>query len=43
MAAGDPRTGMDTLRDVYAKHRIPLHEEALLTTLLDDLSHLRIH
>lgn len=42
-AAGDPHTGTDALRDLYAEHRVPLHEEALLTTLLDDLSHLRIH
>jgi uncharacterized protein (TIGR02679 family) len=37
------RTDRDPLRDLYAEHRVPLHEEALLTTLLEDLSRLRIH
>ncbi|MDV9169021.1 TIGR02679 domain-containing protein [Streptomyces sp. W16] len=38
---GDQSLGLDTLRDLYEEHRIPIHEEALLTTLLDDLSHPR--
>ncbi|MFF3375420.1 TIGR02679 domain-containing protein [Streptomyces sp. NPDC002680] len=35
---GDQRVGVDTLRGLYEQHRIPIHEEALLTTLLEDLS-----
>ncbi|MFC9846256.1 TIGR02679 domain-containing protein [Streptomyces sp. NPDC060223] len=34
-------SGLDALRRLYAEHRIPLHEEALLTSLLDDLSPMR--
>ncbi|MFJ9564831.1 DUF2399 domain-containing protein [Streptomyces fuscichromogenes] len=39
-ATADQPSGLDALRGLYAAHHIPLHEEALLTSLLDDLSRL---
>ncbi|MFC8663415.1 MULTISPECIES: DUF2399 domain-containing protein [Streptomyces] len=38
---GHQSVGMDTLRDLYEEHRVSIHEVALLTTLIDDLSHPR--
>ncbi|WP_405958908.1 hypothetical protein [Streptomyces phaeochromogenes] len=42
-ATGDQGTGMDALHDLYTEHCIPQHEEALLTTLLGDLSHMWVN
>lgn len=36
---GDRRADVDAFRGLYAEHRTPLHEEVLLTDLLDGLSH----
>lgn len=35
-------SGVDALRELHAENCIPLHEEALLTSLLDDLSDRRV-
>lgn len=37
-ADGDEETRLRQLRELYARHRIPLHEEALLDQLLTDLA-----
>ena len=39
--AGDEGSPLDQLRELYARHRTPVHEEALLDQLLTDLTEAR--
>ncbi|MDN3020602.1 hypothetical protein [Streptomyces sp. S.PB5] len=41
--SADRWTNTHMLRDLYVEQRLPTHEEALLTPLLDDLSRVRVH